>query len=513
MFGLITELGNKISESANQIGDLFSDLLSNNRSYIEKYWLACSNKGLSLGKYRLRQEQASDHLLVIGSNASDKASRFLIPALLKLDKESVVIVDTKGMYQSTSGYLKSKGYQIKVLNLENTSQSLRFNPLTNTTYKNDYKSLAKIIVSNVKEITLEETLYICKKEDPERVDYIAQIEETEALRVKRNLQQSWTHRVKDASELLINVLLSVVKNYSTKAGEPERLHLGSIKLTLEYLRFLSRVPNSLDNINSFVKSNLEQAEELQFWQWFLDMAERHKEYHQVILMTSLLALNLWSDPTVVSLTTTVIDEFNIQNISKQPTAFYLIVSEDKIDQFAPLINLFLMNCFKQSLDLESKEKVHYFIGSFEIIKSFASFDEELAYPWFIQMLKKLGKRNCYVSLMINSLNEVEDFYQHSAFFDTFSNNFDYCLFLGNLSLSSILYIGKLFNIEQALIWEKVLAEELDQALVIRKPVFKGEEPTFIKMPAFFQNRKLKKLSEIAPNYFKSGTVIAHSNHQ
>ncbi len=494
MFGLITELGNKISESANQIGDLFSGLFSDNSLYREKNFLGSSNKGLFVGKYSLPQTERLDHLLVIGGNNSDNALRFTIPALLKLDKQSVVIVDTQGIYQSTSGYLKSKGYQIKVLNLDNNIQSLTFNPIANSSHPDEFEFLAETLVSYIKEISLEDTLEICRNNNSERIEYIKKVEEKEAFRMERELQATWTIKVKRTTENLIAVLLAALKNYSLKSNKPEDFHLGNIVVILQRLSDAVKK----DTIIKFIEANLELSQDLYFWGWFRGIAETNKEYQAVVVKTALLSLDLWSNPKVVYVTTTTNNNLNLEDITKELTALYIVVPQDRVGYFAALINLVLVSCSEQPLRLDNKASVHYFIDNFELVKAFPNFDGARGFAGFVDWVNRLGKRNCYVSLTIKSLEQIENCCLEIYTSNIFLSNFNYHLFLDKLNYDSIIYIEKLFDTTTALISEKVLAAQNDEALLISKSSSSLSQAIPVKLPRFFQNRKLKKLSEIAP---------------
>ena len=64
-----------------------------------------------------------------GGSGAGKSASYVIPNALQLIG-SYVFTDPKGeLYDKTAGYFKSKGYDIKVLNLVDKSQSDNFNPL------------------------------------------------------------------------------------------------------------------------------------------------------------------------------------------------------------------------------------------------------------------------------------------------------------------------------------------------------------------------------------------------
>ena len=75
------------------------------------------------------------HTLVVGTTSSGKTWRYVVPTLQILSmtaaKPSFVVTDPKGeLYDNNANKLKKEGYDVKVLDLRNPSQSMQWNPLT-----------------------------------------------------------------------------------------------------------------------------------------------------------------------------------------------------------------------------------------------------------------------------------------------------------------------------------------------------------------------------------------------
>ncbi|WP_167730555.1 type IV secretory system conjugative DNA transfer family protein [Terasakiella sp. SH-1] len=72
----------------------------------------------------------------------------IIPNILTAEDCSLVITDTSGeLFQQTSGYLKSQGYEVQALNLINPSYGFRYNPLAHVKNAMDAEHIAHIIVN------------------------------------------------------------------------------------------------------------------------------------------------------------------------------------------------------------------------------------------------------------------------------------------------------------------------------------------------------------------------------
>ena len=94
------------------------------------------------------------HTLVIGSTGSGKTQTTILPLtkLALLSGESVVINDVKGeLYKETANNFKENGYEVILLNFDNPTLGLSWNPLTlpYQLYKNNEKDKAVKLVDDL----------------------------------------------------------------------------------------------------------------------------------------------------------------------------------------------------------------------------------------------------------------------------------------------------------------------------------------------------------------------------
>jgi len=95
---------------------------------------------------RLSQKVSFQSILTVGGMGTGKTANLILPNLLTADDCSLVISDTSGeLYEQTSGYLAAQGYDIKVLNLIDPSQSHGYNPLANVQSYADAERIAHIL--------------------------------------------------------------------------------------------------------------------------------------------------------------------------------------------------------------------------------------------------------------------------------------------------------------------------------------------------------------------------------
>ncbi len=109
------------------------------------------NKGLLLDgeSLKLSEQESFQNVCVIARVGAGKTSRYIIPNVLTRAREkcSMVINDPKGeVYEQTSGYLASCGYEVILINPENPSLSHCFNPLAEAKNDIEREQIAEILV-------------------------------------------------------------------------------------------------------------------------------------------------------------------------------------------------------------------------------------------------------------------------------------------------------------------------------------------------------------------------------
>lgn len=105
------------------------------------------NHGFCLtGRRSLGCKDSYQNAIVVGGTGVGKSTVVLIPSLFKM-RGSFVIHDPSGeLYAKSAGYLKQKGYQIKVLNFTNPIKSSGYNPLMRIQTTSDIQKVATLLV-------------------------------------------------------------------------------------------------------------------------------------------------------------------------------------------------------------------------------------------------------------------------------------------------------------------------------------------------------------------------------
>ncbi len=104
------------------------------------------NKGIAFGIRKISIKTSSRSVLVVGKSGAGKSSSVIMPSILQ-GRHHMVITDVDGsIYNATSGYLHSKGYNIQVLNLKDVRASLQFNPIAFCKTDSDLKKLSEMLI-------------------------------------------------------------------------------------------------------------------------------------------------------------------------------------------------------------------------------------------------------------------------------------------------------------------------------------------------------------------------------
>ncbi len=258
-------------------------------------------------------DNGENHTLVIGATGSGKTTSVVDPLVYSLAKakESMIITDPKGeIYKNHSNLLRSRGYNIIVLNFRNPQMGNCWNPLTlpYQLYKAGNTDKATELVDDVALNILQDK----KAQDPfwekSASDYFAGV--TLGL-------------FEDAKEEEIN-LNSI--NYVTTVGEDK---LGPTSYIKEYfnLKGESSIPYvfASNTINSpaETKGGILSV----FRQKIRIFASRQQ-------LSEMLSRS----------------DFNMRDIGKQPTAVFMVIHDEKTTYHA-LATIFIKQCYETLIDV------------------------------------------------------------------------------------------------------------------------------------------------------------------
>ena len=388
---------------------------------------------------------------MVAPTGSGKTTRFVIPNLLFLEGSAVVTDPSGEIFEKTSGHLQSRGFRIQVLQPADLNQSLRFNPLSRFRTSQELKKLATILSDN-------------------------------------NTGSDSFWRVSAAN--ILHVCLAAIVG----TGNETQMHLGNVRWLLNHLGI------ETDEVKNFMCRTLD---DVMFAEYRAFCAQDPKVAANV-LSTARAAMDLWSDPDIVRLTSS--NSIDIEALRREPTVIYLITPEDKIRYFSLILNLFYSTCFELCLKTFSPDvlPVFFFLDEFGNLGRLNNFSS---------IATTLRKRQCSISIILQDLAQLKALYgQHDAA-SIFSGGMNNKLFLSGLDLDTCVYLERILGVNT--VYDVVYGDFSERARTVAKPLLSADEirmldqrkgilisghqrPIKIKMPPYFESPLLSELIRKPP---------------
>ncbi|MBP6977633.1 MAG: type IV secretory system conjugative DNA transfer family protein [Lentimicrobiaceae bacterium] len=255
--------------------------------------LSSYNYGFCLtGKRKLTKKDCYQNALIVGGTGTGKTSVVLIPSLFTM-RDSLVIHDPSGeLFIKSAGYLKQKGFKIKVLNFANPQNSSGYNPLIRAQNSSDIHKVASLLVENG---------LGGKTKDP-----------------------FWNTQ----AAALLAMLITIIKKQAV-----EFQNLYNVR---QLLNSLGGNPESIDALFS------EYADDVLFTEYKSFIAYDDKVVSGVIA-TCKAALQIFSDDYVAKVTSK--DNLDFLEFRKKPTALYIQNSVADQKYYSVLTSLFFEQFF------------------------------------------------------------------------------------------------------------------------------------------------------------------------
>lgn len=326
-------------------------------------------KGLLIDGYkkRLTDLESFSHLALIAPTGTGKTTRYIIPNVLSLDNCSMVITDPSGeIYTKTSGYLKSKGFQIRVIDPVFPNKSLSYNPLAKITNPTDAGEISHIIVKSV------------------NTDY--------------DKNPFWYRGAEEVITIIINCLFNAQKseNESTEQyniSNPTNPIKAKQFLNLHNVLFVLQNFQNRPLMNTFIAIN---ADTITFNQYNGFISGNEKTVSSFI-STAINSLGMFNNSNIASLMAN--DGLKFEDLRSKKTALFLIIPTEKLSYYSFLINLFYTQLFQTSMNKIPDKKdlpIHCLMDEFG----------HCSIPNFATVITTIRKYKVSISLVLQSINQL-----------------------------------------------------------------------------------------------------------
>lgn len=402
------------------------------------------------------------HSLVIGSTGSGKTTTFVSPMIQLLAAtnagSSMVITDPKGeLFNLHSKYLKSRNYDVKVVDLRDTYSSYRWNPLeivwdTYQKYLNAHKSaFARTGDPEKSGLKIVEPLDRFKAGERwyefDGKGYAGYDKLVEAIKVYQKKQFDEVYEdLNDLVSVLIpienekdpmwekgarSIVLAVLLAMLEDSEDPE---LGMTKDKYNFFNMTKILQNSSNDYielrNYFAgRSVLSKAYSLS--KQVCDCAEQTRASYMSIVYEK---LTMFNDAGICALTSS--SDFSSESLAEKPTALFLKIPDEK-DTRHNLAAIFILNIYKtlikvasNSEELSLQRNVYFIMDEFGNLPKIEKFDKFITVGrsrkiWFTMIVQSYSqlnnvygetvadiiKGNCGIKMFIgsNDMNTCKEF--------------------------------------------------------------------------------------------------------
>ena len=356
----------------------------------EQYAVLSNKKGIILAEnnYLPVDKRGNVNVLVVGGSGSGKSASYSIPNAYQL-LGSYVFTDPKGeLYDRTAGYLRSKGYEIKVLNLVRPQYSDGYNPIMHISSEIDVDVIANTIVKGQKTGD--------GGSDP-----------------------FWD----DSAEMLLKALI-----YYLMATRPEE------EQNLASCAELVRAANSNGGSNLLTEliSKLPYDHPARMNYKSIEIAP--EKTYSSILSTLQSKLGKFDSKEIAELTST--DTINFEEIGNKKTAVY-VISSDTHTAYDFLLTIFFSQMIQQLYNYADDNGGALKVPTYFILDEFANIGK---IPDFDKKISTSRSRKISFSVILQNLDQLEAVYEKS--YETIIGNCDTHVFLGSNSYKTVEYFSK-----------------------------------------------------------------------
>ena len=347
--------------------------------------------GLDTHKHR-----RSLNVLVIGGSGAAKTRSYVKPNILEANTNYVITDPKMEVLTATGGWLKSKGYDIRVLNLVNLKESDGYNPFR---YLRDEKDVLKLVNNLIQATT--------PKGSPESDPF-------------------WT---KAETALLQAIILMLFQ----EAPEYEQ-NFSMVMRVLEYAEVREEDDEYLSPLDLLFQAIERENPESVALRQYKVFKQSAGKTAKSILVSAAVRLAPFNLPQIRAITDH--DDMDLYTLGEKKCALYAVIP-DNDNTFNFLVSLLYSQAF-QTL-YYSADQIHH--GALPqhvhfVLDEFAA----MPLPGYTRELATMRSRNISSSTIIQNMAQIKELYKDS--WETIPGNSDTILYLGGNEQSTHKYISE-----------------------------------------------------------------------
>ncbi|MFT8289625.1 VirD4-like conjugal transfer protein, CD1115 family [Streptococcus agalactiae] len=358
------------------------------------------NVRLTLLEKKAPQFDRNKNLVVIGGSGSGKTFRFVKPNLIQLNCSNIVVDPKDHLAEKTGKLFLENGYQVKVLDLVNMTNSDGFNPFRYVETENDLNRMLTVYFNNTKGNG--------SRSDP-----------------------FWD----EASMTLVRAISSYLVDFynppgSTKEEADSRRNRGrypSFSEIGKLIKLLSKGENQDKSVLEVMFENYAKTygtENFTMRNWADFQNYKDKTLDSVIAVTT-AKFALFNIQSVIDLTKR--DTLDLKTWGTQKTMVYLVIP-DNDTTFRFLSALFFSTVFStltRQADVDFKGQLPIHVRSY--LDEFANVGE---IPDFAEQTSTVRSRNMSLVPILQNIAQLQGLYKEKEAWKTILGNCDSLLYLG-----------------------------------------------------------------------------------
>jgi len=412
-------------------------------------------------KRRLSEKVSYQSLLTVGGMGKGKSTVFVMPNLYTLDNCSMVVTDTSGeIYEQTSGYLASKGFDIQVLNFMDVDRSMGYNPLDSANTFTEIQQIAHLLIKSSPASSGKDDVF-------------------------------WN----TGAEKILRILIQCLKNKATEHPDNQKyVNLANVKYLLNNFDAHLAKPGD-SKIDKFVMEAT--LNDPSTWNDYKGFTTGNEKTMLSFLSTADTALTAIGNPDLATLTAN--NQIDFQKLRERKSVLYVMVRQQDLSYYAFLLNLFYTDLFRSLLsDLN-----HGGLPVYLLLDEFG----HLTIPNFSTFATTARKYNVAFWIFLQSLSQLESRYGHHEA-KTIIDGLQTEIYLSGMGIETAQIISQRlgrrrrngqtnwqYGDENLMNPDEIISMDDDEALLLHS----NRRPFRYRVTPFYKQWWMRKASEMTPH--------------